>query len=133
MSRDQMPAGPEMDRLINERVMSWRLAEHIQHLPNLEVYRRDLGWYDGDRFLFWHDAFWSPSKNDIDALRVLLHLDKMGFHLVLLNWPGCTERTGKGWSCDVIAPSGADGAVSVHGETLPLAICRAALEAFVKC
>ncbi len=122
-----MEAGAEMDRLINERVMGWHLAEHTEHYKALEVYRRDMGWFDGERFLFWHDAFWSPSKNDIDAIRVLTHLDSKGYHLVLVNCPGCDEQRAKGWACDVIAPNEEDGAISVHAETLQLAICRAAL------
>ncbi len=105
-----MPAGPALDRLVAERVLG-------------RPYRDPSGWemqYEGAA----RDAF---STDIAHAWAVVEHLRAAGVKWEIADdyldagagsWFAMTEQTKAGAACRVVGP---------YAETVPLAICRAAL------
>lgn len=113
MKVKNMPAGPEMDRLVAEKVMGWT---HGQTGADY------CGWqgaksYPGERYNRKNDAhygIWNPSKEIAHAWEVLERMDTM----TLRKLPGGS------YACAYLRDD-----ILYHGlgDTAPLAICRAAL------
>lgn len=108
-----LPAGPELDRLVAEKVMGWRLSsiEQPAGLYNLVYVYRDA--WDALR------KGWSPSTNIAHAMEVVTELEKSGLEL------GLCRFIDSYWEAN-FSIAERDG-VSAKGETAQLAICRAAL------
>lgn len=111
MNIDDMPAGPEMDRLIAEHVMQWRLVK-------IPKYRDETFWCDFSGRPIVPEGGIGFSGN-------------MGWAWDMM----CTKvawepRVGysdefHGWFCDFEKMSHGNS----HADTAPLAICRAMLKA----
>lgn len=129
-----LPAGPELDCLLAERVMGWRrLGCWANYLPSMGVV---FGL--GER---WHSVFpdpakvyyrdgdtgrlWEPSASADDALRAADALAARGAHLTLEDWRGLTHAPAP-WAALFDLSDGHDTGHAV-GETAPHAICLAAL------
>jgi len=116
-----LPAGAELDRLVCEKVMG-------------KTYRQMTG------FQMQYEGMlpWSPSTNIAHAWEVVEHLQAHNPF-----WQGGDGMGGDSWGSVTISPCSAyrpegwhgwtvnfgDDNTSASGETLPLAICRAALAA----
>lgn len=112
MTIDDMPAGPEMDRLVAEKVMGW-------HARGFDGKRHD--WYDGHDFIRgW--SYWNPSTNIAHAWEVVV--ERMRDHSRFFN---VCQRLEVCW-CEVVDYEGMP-LDRTKAETAPLAICRAALKA----
>ena len=119
MSPDDMPAGPELDRLVAEQVMGWTpaLAANGKDIGLFNTGRPNVGNDDHQRWLF----SFTPSTNIAHAWEVVERVFLARCEAFRLQWGEFfgAWRAGYGNS-DVplgIAP------------TAPLAICRAALKA----
>lgn len=121
MNYDTMQAGSEVDVLVAERVMGWT------HVPDQEL--SEGGWSsDGEPVPnACLRTEWAPST-DIgsswmlvgERRLVLWRTSDLAWHATL---------SGDGWmNEDAVDIDGHDGPYG-HGETAPLAICRAALKA----
>lgn len=128
---DSLEAGPELDRLVAERVMGWNLV--------------DLTWYCNGNPTLYHNYYpdpdcgelpWNPSENISAAWKVaeeIIGLKKpiRKFEVVYL--------PGEGWGARIYEPHwnnplapGNDTALEIQvrkQDTAPLAIVRAALKA----
>lgn len=104
MNIDEMPAGREIDALIAEKLM--RLQVRMNNNGDL----LDVNGYEFPSY-----------STDIAAAWKVLYLfeNGTGADAVHLNW---VRAPGQSWTC--VFRSDAVG----HGETAPLAICRAALK-----
>ncbi len=111
MREPNLPAGPELDRLIAERVMGWK-------------WDAGQNWYAGSSGVGTspRTGFW-PSSNIAHAWEVVKHLSKSWDISISLD---------RGAGVQVVLHSGVDqkdpfpGCVDIP---VPLAICRAALTA----
>lgn len=128
MNYDDMPAGPEMNRMVAEKVMGWKPNQHPGKYraesinkhgqPVFEVANVGAGFDAYDEVIFW------PSELIEHAWAVV---EKIAKSLDV------TVNTWNGESRCCIDLNGPDGLVrqiaDAFGETAPLAICRAALKA----
>jgi hypothetical protein len=112
LTREQilsMPAGPEMNALVAERVMKWRRSP--DPFPGwLPTYERAT---IADIIM----PGWSPSTDIAAGMEVLEYLRPFKHILLTGYWGGP-------WECELTEPSTEWRA---QAEQLPLAICRAAL------
>jgi hypothetical protein len=110
-----MPAGPEMDRLVAKNVLGWVQDEDVPlWVPPAPDERRNWGacWVDG-----WPD--WLPEySTDFSSAWVVLEKMRAMFASVSVSWDK------NGCSCSLIA---GDGSIFENAPSAPLAICRAAL------
>lgn len=126
---DTMPAGPEMDRLIAEKVMGWRLFNYetdepaIDHLSSDGCAWRDAQGRDGFDGEAWK---WAPSADIAHAWEVVEKMEDDH------EWRIENDQ-GEQFPWLVEAMSLKDQSfgklVSAEAEAAPLAICRAALKA----
>lgn len=129
-----LPAGPELDHLIAEKVMGWTRdysafsgqMQKINRLFNLPDF---FWWKTGpDDLQFRTVSNWSPSTNIAHAWEVV---KKMGSLCLYApgEKPDDREEVTIGWRAVFkIDPSGEESGWSwEEAETAPLAICRAAL------
>lgn len=108
MNYDGMPAGPEMDREVAEKVMGWTIG-----FDNCDLYEWNGRLWTGP--MWDEDAkIWRPSSKVGQAWEAA---EKMGDGFII--W-----RSEEVWFCKSSPSAGA-----VRAATAPLAICRAALEA----
>lgn len=137
-----MEAGPEMDRLVAEKVMGWRDMSWAERYPNDA---EDTGfmprqWYgplpDGRLVGLYnvsehdHDSpnsLWRPSVNIAHAWELMEKVRNDGWHVVVVTCDGCEPGSDGPWAVDIVRRN--QGAIAVHANTAPLAICRAALMA----
>jgi hypothetical protein len=113
---DALPAGPELDRLVAERVMGNSTFSISPTLPLEEGRHGPDGNCTGTRTL-------APYSNSVNhAFEVVLHMRSTPMNWFSLNWYGDSEE----WYA-----SFGDGCTSRDGvaATASLAICRAALKA----
>lgn len=104
-----LPAGPEMDRLIAEKVMGWTLNEDGNWIDGEGEYR-----YPSPESFAGLSAF-GPSTNIAHAWQVVERMRE-------IIRPSIEYVDGLGWRADFETSYG-------WGETAPLAICRAAIAA----
>lgn len=119
MNYDDMPAGPELDRLIAEKVMGWR----FDHQEN--------AWYHGDLVMFaerlddWGVLVrWSPSAEIAHAWMVV-ELIAMKPPRKAVRIHHCSDMA----ICRVIDFHSCDTIGEGNAATAPLAICRGVLKA----
>ena len=115
---DTMPAGPELDRLVAEKVMGWRL----ECFANAS--RTPMAYSDKNAKIM-ASADWSPSTNIAHAWGVVEHLERMGGLISnMYSQGGC-------WSVGIepMPESNLHPCYRAIGSTAPLAICRAAIKA----
>jgi hypothetical protein len=114
-----MQAGPQLDFLIGTKVMGWRLECFA------DAKQTPIGWVDKDVTKYIATPEWSPSTNIAHAWQVVEALElRGGLISQMYSQGGC-------WSVG-IEPDPGSGLTPCYravGETAPLAICRAALEA----
>lgn len=122
---DTMPAGPELDRLVAERVMGFQYIEFHPWDDDSEDGTYDY-WQDGERVLARNSigaehhkcAVWQPSTNNAHAIEVLVA--KKAWE-PRVGWNDEVHA----WFCDFEKmPFGNSAA-----DTIALAICRALLRA----
>lgn len=130
MTRDEilkMEAGEEIDTLVAEKVMGWHVEtdergkkswrdfeNRYQHLVS-----QYEGYEDGEDFnlIYWH-----PSESILWAQEVLEKIKDDVFGIFWENAPGAKE-----WTVVLKPEDSYSGGFPVDGETLELAICRAAV------
>lgn len=123
MDIDTLKAGPELDRLIAERVMGWHRGKGSAILtPSTETPDNWYNEHGKKQAHVYSDDFacrvaWSPSMNIIAAWEVL---DVFRDFSIRQSTP--TKQV-------VLQPTSLYPGVSAEAETVPLAICRAALKA----
>ena len=123
-----LPAGPELDRLVAEMVMGWAKATDIRgdqkypcwevvtfHKHNLSILCVYQSYPEDFNSFNYH---WSPSKNIAHAWEVLERLK--ADHSVYLQFR--SDRPQNGWGAMV-------GEGIADAETVMVAICNAALKA----
>jgi hypothetical protein len=120
-----MANGPEMDALVAERVMRWKLKDYGDHGEWLDSVGEQTDWYDqggtGDYYeCHMHCQVWSPSTDISAALEVVEKL-KERYRRVVLSWLANEWLVRPGWE------TGDDDNSCAFSPELPLAICRAAL------
>ena len=122
MNYDTMPAGPELDRLVAEKVMGWdpdNQANNSEFNPQ---------WFDSRHGFWWIGEWgeegtysWSPSAIIAHAWEVVERMRGQGLWFQLTApHPGSIDPQ---WRCSF------GGVYLGIGDTAPLAICRAALKA----
>ena len=113
-----LPAGPELDRLIAEKVMGW---DSYPALTGMASARRAI--LNGIPVMEAHPSCgtveFHPSTNIAHAMEVVTELEKSGLEL------GLCRFIDSYWEAN-FSIAERDG-VSAKGETAQLAICRAAL------
>ena len=118
----KMPAGREMDALIATDVMKWEELKHYDSHLSRDGF---MGWMDRETKTVQRPEFWNPSESIEDAWVVVEKLRKkyqpLKFYLVVDK---------KIRAC--ITPILLDDEWEAIGETVPLAICRAALLAVIE-
>lgn len=116
-SVERMEAGRALDALVAERVMGWHARD---------------AWYDADdnwmadledNFPIDAEAF-SPSTSIEAAWQVVEKMRGRGWTMTLNQE---AEMQFEPWDCRFFGPN--DRRAIAHGNTAPLAICRAALKA----
>lgn len=112
MNIDDMPAGPEMDRLVAERVMGWEPKPP----------RWNGWWYYEDHRPDEDSKCFQPSTNIAHAWEVVDRMKIRGDDVCLDFY-----RSHDQWQVSTNAPKGRGSCASA--DTAPLAICRAALKA----
>ena len=121
MKIDEMPAGREMDALIAEKVMGWRV-----HLRNTAWWV--LAGLENEsscgpiKAMTCGSDRWSPSTDIVAAWKVLMKLQAMGYKWTLGSSRAKTIAI-------LMRHDNKDGIISADTDTAPLAICRAALKA----
>ena len=133
MNYDEMPAGPELDALVAEKVMGLEWREWIP-------YGAPQGWFPKDApTLNWRDEkdrAYDPPEDKADlpaysfdiaaAWEVVEKLD-------LAWWPEIGRMTDGSWYCEICRgadePSKVGWPLRAVASEAPLAICRAALKA----
>ncbi len=119
MKYDDMPAGPELDQLVAEKIMGWEIAS------TKASYRHASPDGGRDTIIMAHE--FCPSGNIAHAWRVIEHV-------VMRNGFASVDSTGmtaeKAWMAKI-----GHGNALIHGynalaKTAPLAICRAAMSAY---
>lgn len=117
-----LPAGRELDALVAEKVMGWRLVNYETYEPATTPEDYECAAYnDGWEWEGWDEVGeawkWRPSTDIAAAWQVV-----EGFDVVTL------ERTAHGkWWASLWRQNDQNG--SEGADTAPLAICRAALAA----
>jgi len=115
-----MEPGPELDRLVAERVMGWSDAQDAsQYYPGDGVWRSP----DGHPL---HAKKWSPSTDIEAAMEVVNKL------LSRYNFSIYSGRYPIRWFVQIVAVEDWETKALVEDENLPLAICRAALSALME-
>jgi hypothetical protein len=123
---DSMVAGRELDALVAERVLGWKLIDRIE-----------MGWGEGPDV--WDctngkdaDECYSPTRQhfapstDISAAwAVVERMAEDAHYLDVTFEPEDESRT---WNCK-LRLAGSKGEVEAYADTAPLAICKAALAA----
>lgn len=116
MNYDEMPAGPELDRLIAEKVMGWEYSAAYN------------AYFLSDGKREREPSDWSPSTNIAQAWEVVEHMTQTTketwefrstttLHTAIFEFDGGRDRPWK------------PGQYVGDALTMPLAICRAALRA----
>ena len=108
-----LPAGPGLDRLVAEKVMGFVSEDYV---PPGRWHCRPDG----------REEWFQPSTNIAHAWEVVERLDAQGWDVVVINCTGCHGEAGR-WAADIVNDE--HGAIGVHADTAPLAICLAALAA----
>ena len=135
MRVDEMEAGRELDALVAEKVMGWRLVPdpHYHGLGGAMFAVME----SGERCFMWHlrehvysgERQWSPSADIVAAWRVVEYLRANGWPVIRI---GIGDILGDNWQCQVadcwreVSYEG-DKDVFANAPTVTLAICRAAL------
>lgn len=114
-----MPAGPEMDRLVAEKVMGWAIKRHYQPEGMIFHAREDDAIFVDGKMKWWANA-WSPSTNIAHAWGVVEKMRQLSWKAFQLS----SHDEGQRWGA--IFMSGGMEARKV-ADTAPLAICRASL------
>jgi hypothetical protein len=119
MNIDEMKAGPEMDRLVAEKVMGWAIGS-----DGCSVEERHGRLWRGEA---WEDDcyIWRPSTNIAHAWEVVEHLRGWWTAVELKSIDECCACLIEDNSGDVNERYVA----TAEADTAPLAICRAALKA----
>ena len=112
---DDLPPGRELDALVAEKVMGWTLDPEGCWLDRENDYA-DTGW--GDEWNTYNLPVWSPSVDIAAAWTLLEKAIADG------GTPQIYYSSGLWW----VILAGLSQAVS--GETAPLAICHAVLQAY---
>lgn len=109
--------GPDLDRAVAAEVMGWS-------------YEPEFGLMNGERFVEV-DGTWSPSSNIAHAWEVVEKLSAVDqdcrYGKMEIRSPALKPECGHAWMCTFQAYLASDLDDYGHGETAPLAICRAAL------
>lgn len=115
---DAMEAGPEMDALVADRVMGWRVAEWEDGCD----YAFDATGFAVKRLTGYAKKRWRPSIDMGAAWSVVEHIGLLDHAATLSHHPN-----EGGWWVD----DNHNHAIQSVAPTAPLAICRAALRAAV--
>lgn len=120
---DAMPAGAEMDALVAERVMGWWRKYYP---PAAED-----AWFDANGFRMKRGA-WCPSEDIAAAWQVVEKMvadrHTQDFHFGYKMCAGCEWQF-----CFADKVAGVFSDCAGRAETMPLAVCRAALKAVAAC
>ena len=115
----------ELDALVAEKVMGWRLLQWIDEVAEDETWQNDDGWYWDGRGGDYQAYEWEPTTNISDAWLVvekLINNDKRDTVEVSI------MVDGTGALVNFYRESG-DACPQVSADTAPKAICLAALKA----
>jgi hypothetical protein len=122
-----MPAGPEVDRLAAQLVLRWDVEFRDPRARGGRVH-----YYDPTDNVARLPEQWRPSENVFDAFVLLTHLPPAKYGLDRWYWE--LAKTPMDYRCSLWRADGdewrlPDGGPSAEGraDTLPLAVCRAAL------
>ena len=120
----ELEPGPELDRLVAERVVGWSDAKDVS-----KYYPGDGVWRSPDGHPL-HGERWSPSSDIAAAWEVVDHLASKGFSFTLLQ-TGENHFLVKVWNNDP-GWNRVKNPVAFEIGPAPLAICRAALLTVMK-
>lgn len=132
MNYDEMPAGPEMDRLVAEKVMGWVRDSHKipDDEPDWHAGMTVHGpWKDGSKGGRYSTS-WQPSINIAHAWEVVetMTSDRMFFSLA-----NESDRAGAGWQAALCRATNCEPLTyRAVADGPALAICRAVLKAAKK-
>lgn len=110
-----LSAGPELDRLVTERALGWRLERET----GVKFYAQQV-WVDAEGDFAHAASTWHPSTDVGQAMRLVEGLLSRG----RLDWDVSvvSMRVERGWCCFINGPGAFGGEVA---ETAELAICAA--------
>ena len=123
----QLQPGPKTDQLVAEKVMGWKQEEIWLDFEG-RLWRK-VGCANPNEPLYVYAGPWSPSTDIAAAWEVVEALVSRGWHFELCT----TEITGAGsavWRVSFWCHESPEGLVLAT--EIPLAICRAALQAVMK-
>lgn len=126
-----IPAGPELDRLVAEKVMWWSWVKtHVPAGVNAFYDWQEASDYEGpDRRGKGFCSPWHPSTNIAHAWEVVERMESLGYEF----FAGHSVRQSSGkYFVQFTATTPVNGPreyVEKEASTMPLAICRAALAA----
>lgn len=124
---DAMPSGPELDRLVAEKVMGWKWYSPGHYAMAADGAQSQ---WTGPLATSKHNASWSPSTRIEHAWELMNKLyDPVVFSGEGGLWHAATMDYGDGFGDGWI-----DTGIDYHAtaDTAPLAICRCALKKFIR-
>lgn len=132
---DKVEAGPELDALVAEKVMGWKLhiEERGPHMGEIAPDGKLHLWIEG-RVSKWNVLHWKPSRDIAAAWEVIEQLQSKGIRLDSLGHGNldCHLETTRNFSCE-FGGWAEDGSPTISwsaiAKTAPVAICRAAFKA----
>lgn len=134
---DRLEEGSELDALVAEKVMGAQWVPYTWYDGSAKLYLLEQGGKPpkGDDFDLLEDGRivgWNMPEYSSDmaaAWRVVEYIWKTKQMMIELERSYGMDGTSKGWSCRF---GGFDDGVYALADTMPLAICRAALKAVLK-
>jgi hypothetical protein len=116
-----LPAGPELDRLVAEKVMGWKPLSHGDGWWTDGVSQRLIGKVPDLVMVGEMDQRFVPSQSIAHAWEVVERMSSLGW------WSDFRETINRAWYIEVENKIGARS--FADAPTAPLAICLAALKA----
>lgn len=118
MNIDELPAGPELDGLVAEKVMGWKWNSEIGE------------WIHENSIPYGpHDGGFRPSTSISDAWQVMEKMKAHDDFIVCRSIESCRVHKAINWCVVIVRKDRPSFNITVAATTAPLAICRAALHA----